>query len=92
MMLISGTTSSSEGDTKRIYSPLERNHPKPEESERAKKQDLFLVTPDTSLNGTQLLTEAQLKVASKIVSFAKLRLVNKQSEFPWMDRSATTSN
>jgi alpha-beta hydrolase superfamily lysophospholipase len=90
MMLISGTTSSSKGDTKKLYSSLLRNHPQPEESERAKKQDLFLVTPETSLNGTQLLTEAQLKVASKIVSFAKLRLINKQSEFPWVDRSATS--
>ncbi|MFT5525768.1 MAG: alpha-beta hydrolase superfamily lysophospholipase [Pirellulaceae bacterium] len=90
-MLVSGTASSSKGDTKKIHTSLVRNHPEPPEAERAKKQDLFLVTPETSLNGTQLLTEPQLKVASKIVSFAKLRLVDKQDEFPWRDRSATSA-
>lgn len=74
---------------KRVYNSLKRAHRDvPEDpKERERLQDLFLVELSTSLQGTKLLTSADLKVPERIAEFIRLRLVNRSDQFPWHDRS-----
>jgi len=74
--------------SRRIYTAFKRFHPAipTDPEEREKKQDLFLVELDTSLQGTKLLSTAGLNVPQLIAQFIDLRLVRKQEDFPWRNR------
>lgn len=72
-------------EAKRLNSSLQAFHPKVSEEEQKEKLDLFFVTPDTKLQGTQLLGDG-LPVANNILGFINLRLVAKMDDLPWQDR------
>jgi len=76
-------------EAKRVNNTLKKNRPPvPKDPKlRLKKQDLFFISLDTTLQGTKLLEQKTLKVDSKIASFVKLRLVDKLDDFPWTDRT-----
>lgn len=80
-------------EAKRLYSSLQSFHAKvPSDPEEAKKkQDLYFITPDTSLSGTKLL-ESGLSTAPAIAAFIQRRLVAHQDEFPWTDRKSPLAN
>lgn len=90
IMLIAGKRDSkATSETRQIYNRLEKAHPVPtDEKEKVDRQTLFLIEPDTELSGTKLLDpRARLpQVATAVAQFIALRLVNKQSEYPWNER------
>jgi Dienelactone hydrolase and related enzymes len=75
------------GDAKRMYTAMLRFHGKPpaEEKEAIKKQDLFFVEEETSLQGTGLLRNG-LQTPAEIQKFLYLRLSLKLDEYEWMER------
>lgn len=92
MMIVSGKQDNKGlPEAKRMHNSLQTFHAKvsndPEEIK--KKQDLFLVTPETSLQGTKLLDRG-LPILGNIVNFINLRLVNKLDEYSWSDRKRPT--
>lgn len=87
MLVVGSGDNSSMRDANRIHKILEKHRPAPptDPAEVQEKQDLFLVTPETSLSGTKMLGESSLEVNPRIAKFIELRLQNKK--FPWTDRS-----
>jgi pimeloyl-ACP methyl ester carboxylesterase len=77
-------------DGNRIYSTLKRFHPdEPETPEEvARRQKLFLVELNTSLQGTKLL-HGSLDTAKRIEQFIELRLVNFRDRYPWQPRQTS---
>jgi pimeloyl-ACP methyl ester carboxylesterase len=75
------------GDAKRMFAAMLRFHGKPptEEKEAAKKQDLFFVEEETSLQGTGLLRNG-LQTPGEIQKFLYLRLSLKLEEYEWSER------
>lgn len=71
-------------EAKRLHNALARFHPAPPSGEANEKQTLWLKTPATSLQGTQLLNEKSMQVEDMIRAFVELRLVNKP--FAWSMR------
>lgn len=71
-------------EAKRLHSALERYHPAPPAGAAADKQTLFLRTPATSLQGTQLLNEKSMHLDQMIAQFIEVRLAKKP--MPWSDR------
>ena len=69
---------------KRLHNSLTRYHSTPPPEDAAEKQTLWLKTPQTSLQGTQLMNEKSLQVNEMILDFVELRLVN--PSFPWAAR------
>jgi pimeloyl-ACP methyl ester carboxylesterase len=89
LMLVAGKRDSkSYGEAKQVHNRLEKAHPTPEdEKERVERQTLFLIEPDTELAGTKLVDpRTRLPIPAVVSQFITLRLVNKQSEFPWGER------
>jgi hypothetical protein len=90
IMLVAGKEDAKAfAEAKRLHSKLQPFHPKPSndpEMDR-KNLDLFLVTPDTNLEGSKLLSPA-LPVANNIANFLNLRLVEKQDQYSWTDRKS----
>jgi pimeloyl-ACP methyl ester carboxylesterase len=83
-------------DAKRIYSSLERFHPKPKDSDDyTLNNKLFFPVGEgdgleTSLKGTRLLqAPASLNVANYILKFIELRLTNHADKMDWRKRPAT---
>ena len=76
-------------DAKRIHSRLEKIRPAPpkERVARLRKQDLFLITADTNLQGTNLLNRG-LPVNVSIAKFVDLRLVFQREDLPWGERKS----
>lgn len=89
VMIVSGRQSPDYADAKRIFDNFERYHEKPpsDRKERLEKQDLFFISPDTTLSGTKLLKGPGLNIDQNIAVFIDLRLVRKQDQFKWQDRS-----
>ncbi len=90
MLIVGEADRSAASDAKSIHGRIEKFHPDPgtDPEERLKKQDLFYLKPDTSLQGTQLLRRAAgLPINNNIALFIELRLVRRASEFPWSDRT-----
>lgn len=89
MMIVAGKQDTKgTSEAKRLHSSLVTSHPKVDSSDPddvKQNQDLFLVQPETSLQGTKLLGSG-LPVMLNIRNFIDLRLVNKRSDFPWTDR------
>ena len=81
------------GDAKRMYSAMLRFHGKPpvDEKEAAKKQDLFFVEDETSLQGTGLLRNG-LQTPGEIQKFLYLRLSLKLDEYEWTERKNPLRN
>lgn len=77
------------GEAKRLHSSLQSFHPRVsnDPAEQKAKLDLFFVTPDTRLQGTQLLGDG-LPVMNNILGFINLRLVAKMDEMAWQDRQS----
>jgi pimeloyl-ACP methyl ester carboxylesterase len=73
-------------EARRLHNSLARFHPAPPAAEVDEKQTLWLKTPPTSLQATQLLNEKSLQVHEMIVAFIELRLVNKP--FAWSLRKS----
>ncbi len=69
-------------EARRLYNALTRYHV--ESSDDIEKQTLFLRTPPTSLQGTQLLNEKSVNVQQMIVQFVELRLL--KLDLPWQNR------
>jgi len=93
MMIVAGTKDKSASEAKRMHNSLQAHHPKisDDDEDRQKKQEVFLVQPDTPLSGTKLLGPG-LPVPQNIAKFIELRLVNRKSEFPWTERKSPLSN
>jgi hypothetical protein len=95
MMLVAGNEDSKGlAEAKRMHKSFESSRPKVEDDpdEQRKKLDLFLAEADTSLTGTQLLENGvrvgpRSSVAQYIANFINLRLVAKQEELAWTDRT-----
>ena len=90
IMLVAGKEDGkSLSEAKRLNTKLQQFHPKPSgDAEIDRKDlDLFLVTPETNLVGSKLLSPA-LPVARNIANFLNLRLVEKQDQYSWTDRKS----
>jgi hypothetical protein len=86
ILLIAGRNNSkSMQQATRLHKQFERYHPEPPKDEAAEKQDLFLDTPKTSLQGTKLLNEKTAKLHEHIAEFIQLRLVKQR--YPWSERT-----
>ena len=94
MFLCGERDSAGAGVTRRMYNGLKRHHPQKWKSrdEQRRKQDLFLLRLDTSLQGEALVNQASLKVPSQIASFIDLRLVSHKERYPWSKRDNPLSN
>lgn len=88
MILVGEQSARHLNDAKRLHKRFERYHPPVPETrvERIKKQDLFLVSLDTKLQGTKLLAASGLQQnpAQYIANFLKYRLQDK--DIPWAKR------
>jgi pimeloyl-ACP methyl ester carboxylesterase len=73
-------------DAERLHKMLERFRPAPSPNDVAGTQSLWLRTPPTSLQGTQLLNESRLGVRQMIERFIELRLVDVR--IPWRERKS----
>jgi alpha-beta hydrolase superfamily lysophospholipase len=76
-------------DAKRIHSRLVRVRPTPptDRAEKLRKQDLFFIDAETTLQGTKLLGRA-LPINGNIAGFIELRLVRKREDFLWSERKS----
>lgn len=94
MMIVAGKQDSkSYSEARRMNDSMEKYHVKVsnDPEEQRKKKDLFFVTPETSLQGTKLLSNA-LNVPNNIANFIKLRLVDKADELTWTERKNPLRN
>jgi hypothetical protein len=90
VMLVAGKNEAkSVGEAKRLHMKLQQFHPKPTNDPEVdrKTQDLFIVTPDTELQGSKLLSRA-LPIANNIANFLNLRLTERQDQYSWTDRKS----
>ncbi len=84
VMIIAGKKGSAYSDAKRIHGTLTRYRaPVPDDKqERLRRQDLFLITRSTSLQGVKLIN-ARIGVDRDISGFLQLRLLAKADDYPW---------
>jgi pimeloyl-ACP methyl ester carboxylesterase len=94
IMLVAGNQDSKGlAEAKRMHKSFESARPKVDNDpdEQKKKLDLFLAEAETSLTGTKLLGNGvrvgRGSVPSYIANFINLRLVAKQEELAWTDRT-----
>jgi pimeloyl-ACP methyl ester carboxylesterase len=92
ILLVAGNEDSKGlAEAKRMHKSFESSRPKVDEEDQRDKLDLFLAEADTSLTGTKLLGNGvrigRSSVAQYIANFINLRLVAKQEEFAWTDRT-----
>lgn len=93
IMLVAGSEDAKgRSEAKRLFKTLESSRPKVDPDEQKQKLNLFLAEPQTSLTGTQLLSNSvkvgRGTVGTYIANFINLRLVAKLDEFEWMERKA----
>jgi pimeloyl-ACP methyl ester carboxylesterase len=93
IQIIAGAKDKAASEAKRIHNSLQAHHPKLDDhdEDRLKKQEIFLVQPDTNLSGTKLLAPG-LSVPQNIARFIDLRLVSRKSQFPWTERKNPLAN
>ena len=74
--------------TRRLYNIIKRHHADRFEDDEDKRlrKDHFLLSLDTSLQGTKLINQADLKAAKHVSTFLNLRLVEHRDQFPWAVR------
>ncbi len=90
MLIVGEGDRSAASATKKIHLQLERMREDPPENpeERMKKQDLFYLKPNTTLQGTRLVNVPSLPLKKNIGLFIDLRLVRNSDSFPWMERKS----
>lgn len=71
-------------DGRNIDKILIRNHPEPPADQAAAVKDYYLFAPQTSLQGTRLLTSREFSLAPRIAEFIELRVGAKA--FPYLKR------
>jgi pimeloyl-ACP methyl ester carboxylesterase len=85
LILVGRDDPSAYAEAERLHNSFKRYHgAQPEEG---KDRDSFFVAPATSLQGAQLLTARGLDVGGAIAKFINWRLVSKQADAPWTDRT-----
>ena len=67
-------------DAKRIHDQLSRARPDDQ-------KDLFFLKPDTNLSGSKVVSARGLNVGTALIKFIEARIVRKQEDFPWRDRT-----
>jgi pimeloyl-ACP methyl ester carboxylesterase len=72
-------------EAERLYSSFKRF--RAGQPDDLKERSLFFIRPATSLQGTKLVSTRGLSVQRDIATFMRLRLVDKQVDLPWKDRS-----
>ena len=90
VMLVAGNEEAKYfAEAKRLHGKLQSFHHKPsgDPDIDRKQQDLFLITPDTELQGSKLLSRA-LPIVNNVANFLNLRLAEKQDQFSWADRKS----
>jgi hypothetical protein len=74
-------------EAKKLHTALERARGKGPAGEAVKKQDLFLDSLDTELQGTKLIDpRLRLGEEQRILNFIKVRLVAKAADYQWESR------
>jgi hypothetical protein len=92
IICVGGDDAKALAEAKRLHTTFERFHGKPPPpDEAAQKQDLFYVSVDTKLQGTQLLDRA-FSTPRDLATFVNLRLVAKMDDFPWEERKNPLGN
>jgi hypothetical protein len=90
-LVVGGGKPQAKSQYTKMLDPLKRARPEPKEDAR-KYKDLFYEVYDTELQGTELLNP-KLRLGTdqrpweKILGFINLRLVAKQADYAWEDRS-----
>jgi hypothetical protein len=92
VMIIAGAKDSANlDDARRLNQLFEKYHelPPPDAplAVRQEKQDLFLITPATTLVGTKLLNEKSLRLEKVIADFINFRLVQNENLDEWTART-----
>jgi hypothetical protein len=91
LMVAGNEDSKGLAEGKRMHKAFESSRPKVDEEDQREKLDLFLAEAETSLTGTKLLGNGvrigRSGVAQYIANFINLRLVAKQEELAWTDRT-----
>jgi len=92
MICVGGDDSKALAEARRMHTTFEKFHGKPPPAEdAAQKQDLFFVSVETKLQGTQLLDRA-FTTPRDLATFVNLRLVAKMDDFPWEERRNPLGN
>jgi len=97
MLMIAGKKNNHKAaqEVKRLENTLERFHykysiePKDDEkirAEKEKKRDFFTYLPDTTLQGTKLLSDDSLQLLAAVNTFIQRRLVNNRDLYAWTSR------
>jgi pimeloyl-ACP methyl ester carboxylesterase len=71
-------------EANRVYSMLERDHPKPDPEKKVEQQTLFFAPLDTNLQGVKLLADKSLKTSETIATFINIRLVKSELSKTWL--------
>jgi len=94
LIMVGGGDRKSNSYAKRLQTRLKKYHPPPSRDPRetARRRSLYFVAFDTSLQGTRLL-DARVDANGGsphdwIGEFIQRRLVRKQDEYPWKNRSS----
>lgn len=90
MLIVGDADRTASRDAKQMHTRLEKMRDDPPENpeERLKKQDLFFLKPNTTLQGTQLINVPSLPLRNNIALFIDLRLVRNADLFPWTERKS----
>jgi pimeloyl-ACP methyl ester carboxylesterase len=84
LILVGKGDSKALSEAKRVHSIFEREHPKPDPEKKAEQQTLFFTPLETTLQGTNLLAEKNLKADEIIAAFLDLRLVKSDQSKTWL--------
>jgi dienelactone hydrolase len=83
LILVGKGDSKALNESKRVHAIFEREHPKPDPEKKAEQQTLFFTPLETTLQGTNLLAEKNLKADDIIAAFLDLRLVKSEPSKTW---------
>ena len=87
LMLIAGSEDAAGfREAQRLHNTLKRYYDEPP-AQQAQSKELLLITPETSLQGTKLLTGRSLKINELISRFVHHRIAARRNQFPaWSER------
>lgn len=94
LMIVAGRNdTNSYREARKLHTSFNRYYPDPPREEAIAKQTLFLLLPDTQLQGTQLVDpKLPLDVDRQILQFISMRLVAKENDFQWTLRQNPLRN
>jgi pimeloyl-ACP methyl ester carboxylesterase len=84
LIIVGKADSKAMADARRLHKMIERYRPEPPPEERAALKNLFLIAPDTKLQGTKMLNVRGLDLERVVGTFINLRLANK--DYAWRKR------